>query len=65
MNNSNAAQPIYLSDKEREILQDIVDTWDDADAPLSGRFSYQDAFDLLTKLGMRSRTPAAIVEMRR
>lgn len=42
-----------LSDREKEILNNIVETWDEGDNPLPGHMSYGEVFDLLDKLGLK------------
>jgi hypothetical protein len=41
-----------LNEKEKEILNVIVATWDEADNPLPGGFCYNDVFNVLDKLGL-------------
>ena len=41
-----------LSEKEQDILLQIIDTWIDADMPLHGGHSYQQVIELLDKLGL-------------
>ena len=43
-----------LTKEEREILEEIVQTWEEADMPLSGGHSYQEVIDLLAKLGVEN-----------
>ncbi len=40
----------YLTDREKQILETLLDCWADQDHPLAGDLSYQDAIDLMKKL---------------
>lgn len=42
-----------LSKREKDILNEIIETWDEDDAPLSGGISYAEVFAVLDKLGLK------------
>ena len=41
-----------MSEEEKEILNCMVQAWDENNAPLPGDICYQQVFDLLDKLGL-------------
>ena len=48
-----------FSDREKKILQTWLEYWQDADSPLAGNLTYQEVFDLCTKLGIGQPTKLA------